>query len=103
MDSIQKFLEQNGFKKELDCPDCVNRWMRTDGESHFTSTYYASITLNHEGIDTEYGFVLFHSHDGMGYVVQKRKFSGSLSQKEIMNLLDIRIKQHPKIVKIYQS
>ena len=85
----QRYLIGEGFKKDTTCPLSVNRWEKSDGETHFTSSYWVSITLTEDGSRTLYGVANFHSGDGNGYITEHRFFDGvELSIDDFKKFID---------------
>ncbi len=78
----EQFLIDNGFVKCKNVPDGVNRYEKSDGDTHFTQSYWVSITLSGGGDFTLYGVVNFLSSDGHGYIVEHRSFDGVKLSKE---------------------
>lgn len=99
---MEEYLISLGFKKEP--IDYANRWSLTDGETHYTSSFYMSVTLTHDGSETLYGFIVFYSHDGNGNIVEKRKFGGDANQNvtksDIVKMLDKTCTTFPKYIRV---
>lgn len=101
--SIQEYLIKKGFQRDRTAPSGVNRWEKADGEVDgllvVNRTYWASFTLSPDGARTEYGVVLFSGP--FGHILQKRKFTGSLSPDDIENLMKRTHETLPENIKVF--
>lgn len=96
----EDFLRQRGFHKDETCPSIVNRWEKSDGETHFTSSYWVSITLSVNGSSTLYGVINFHSSDGLGYIIEHRSFDNvAISIEDFDKFMDRKCKNLPDFIK----
>lgn len=83
--TTQATLIEMGFKKDETAP-YVNRYELSDGETHFDSTYWISVTMSEDGSECEYGVILFY--DSIGDVCKKRKWCGALSVEDLKAIMD---------------
>ena len=101
METIQNYLQKEGFEKETNIIGKLNRWNREDPEGW--GGRYASITLNEEGTETEYGFVSWETADQTHDLIEKRKFTGLLTLEEVKKMLKKETPHNElsKIIRIY--
>ena len=83
--TMRATLIEMGFKKDKTAP-YVNRYEKSDGVTHFDSTYWISITLSEDGSECEYGVILFY--DNIGDVSKKRKWDGAISKEDLQTIMD---------------
>lgn len=83
--TTQATLIDMGFKRDKTAP-YVNRYEMSDGETHFDSTYWISITMSPDGSESEYGIILFY--DSTGYNFKKRKWDGAISEDDLKAIMD---------------
>ena len=96
----QDYLKRLGFSIDENAPENVNRWEKSDGKTHFTSSYFVSITLTDDGERTMYGVVNFHSSDGHGYIVEHRSFDGvALSEDDLGKFMDRNCNNLPNYIR----
>lgn len=96
----EEYLKGQGFVKDMKCPDGVNRWEKSDGKTHFHSSYWVSVTLNDKGEKTLYGVINFHSTDGHGYITDHRSFDKvAISVEDFNKFLDRNCDDLPDFVK----
>lgn len=103
MNLTQNHLIELDFKKDATAPTGVNRYEKSDGETHFNSSYWASFTFSSDGEKTLYGIINFHSSDGNGYIIKSRKFEGAISVDTFDAMMDKNRNDLPSIIREYPT
>ena len=96
-----RHLTELGYTKDRCCAPANNRYEKRDGETHFNSSYWISVTFSEDGGKTLYGIVNFYSSDGNGYITSHRSFEGEITVNDFEKFVDRKCAELPDIVKEY--
>lgn len=100
----QNIIKKLGFTRDLTAPEGVNRWEKSDGKTHFVSTFHVSITLSDDGSKTLYGVVNFYLSGGHGYISEHRSFDGvAISYEDLKMFMSRYETNQPSFVRVYPS